>query len=582
MAVRSPTAVATLVRSSAWRLRLSQCDMAGPACQRGGVRGAPFNEDEFWEKRVVRSTLFKRLCCAMIAALSVAGLGVSMPAAAKPVAAAKAVVPTAKPAVLDDEEPAADETAAEAAPQDGSAAEPAPPAAETLEVKGPASIVVDLATGKVLSEHDATERRYPASTTKLMTAYLALKALRAGTIALDSPIIVTRNAAAQAPSKMGYAPGTVIRLDNALKMMLVKSANDIAVAIGDSLAHGREEDFVTMMNGAAVDLGMKDTIFINPNGLPGEGQRSSAKDLALLAVAIRREFPAFSGYFDIEAITNGRSIMKNGNKLIGRFDGADGMKTGYICASGFNLVSSATREGRTLVAVVLGANGTIARERLAAAILQAGFETDPAAKTKTIEDLPAASGDVVDISDFICGSVGRSARFADRAEEKNREQMYGSPYLTEMQRPPVTVKIGIGGAAGNDLVEPGVSIIANYGIPIPTPRPTPPPAETVALDETVPSTDEDMTTQSTGGLAPAPAEAAQPLAPAAVPAEPKKPSAANAYTGDAGKNAAPRFPLGVRSEMAKRGPRLNTDVGFDLRPAAFGRPRPEAPAANVN
>nr|WP_255699850.1 D-alanyl-D-alanine carboxypeptidase family protein [Jiella avicenniae] len=527
--------------------------------------------------------LLQRLFCGAALALSLVCMGA--PASARQPAAI--AVPTPKPSA---EKAATSEAAPETAPAantapapadaakaetpaapteadaDAEAAETPVPAAEAKPAAEPmSSIVVDVATGKVLSQQSATERRYPASTTKLMTAYLALGALRDGKVQLDSPVVVTRLAANQAPSKMGYPAGSVIRLDNALKMMLVKSANDIAMAIGQSLADGSEEGFVEMMNAEAARLGMKDTRYINPNGLPGDGQHSSAKDLAILAVRIRREFPAFSGYFDIEAISNGKSLMKNGNKLLGRFAGADGMKTGYICASGFNLVSSATRDGRTLVAVVLGANGTIERERLSAAILQAGFETDPATKEVTVEDLPASPGAPLDVSDYICSQAGRTARANERVEENDREEMFGSPYLTEMKRPPVTVKVGLGGASGNDRVDPGVSIIANYGIPIPTPRPTPPAVESVSAEtpeeassaeETVPAAD--------GGTKAAPSQA--PAVPTAdAPAE--KPSAVNSYSGS---ESHLRFPLGVRSPMAKRGPRLDTESRLDLRPAAFG------------
>nr|WP_245197633.1 D-alanyl-D-alanine carboxypeptidase family protein [Jiella mangrovi] len=490
------------------------------------------------------------------------------PAAAKAPPASQAVVPTPKPSVeaaaSNDEDSADDGESASEAADPASAGTPAP-AADAPAAEEPrytmASIVVDFATGKVLSQKDATQHRYPASTTKLMTAYLALKALGENRVALDSPVIVTRTAASQAPSKMGYPPGSVIRLDNALKMMLVKSANDIAVAIGQSLAGGSEEGFVAMMNAEARRLGMHDTHFINPNGLPGDGQYSSARDLALLAIHIRREFPAFTGYFDIEAISNGRSLMRNGNKLLGRFDGANGMKTGYICASGFNLVSSATRNGRTLVAVVLGANGTIERERLSAAILEAGFETDPAIKTQTIEDLPSTPSQVVDLSDYICSREGRTARANDRLEERNRDQFYGSPYLTEMKRPPVTVKVGLGGAAGNDVVAAGISVIENYGIPIPTPRPTPePPVASAAAEEDTPQPGTDA----------APAEESE--LPGSGARQPDKtPAAVNAYSG--GQESRLRFPLGVQSPMAIRGPRLDIGAHRDLRPTAFGNQR---------
>lgn len=334
-----------------------------------------------------------------------------------------------------------------------------------------ASVAIDVATGKVLSANRASERRYPASTTKLMTAYVALNKLRQGKATMNTPVVMTRRANAEAPSKMGFKPGTVVRLDMALRMMLVKSANDVAYAIGQALADGSMEDFIDMMNEDAARLGMLDTHFVNPNGLPGDGQYSSAKDLAILGVTIRREFPAFADYFGTEAIALDARVLKNGNKLLGRFDGADGMKTGYICASGFNLVSSATRNGRTIVAVVMGANGTIPRERLAASLLEDGFNTDPKTIDTTVDELPVSSGAPTDTSDYICSSRGRTDRANERVEEAGREEKFGSPYLHDLGRPPVTFKVSIGGAAGAAMIPAGVSVIEAYGIPVPTPRP---------------------------------------------------------------------------------------------------------------
>lgn len=500
---------------------------------------------------------FKTALAAMLFALAAMSGLVATPALAQEAA------PTEETAPAEEAGQVAEASGTDAEP----AAEPETPVDHPL-----ATIVVDVETGKVLSRQNATERRYPASTTKLMTAYLALKALRAETVALDSPVIVTRQAADEPPSKMDYKPGSVIRLDNALRMMLVKSANDVAVAIGQSLAGGSLGDFVDMMNAEAKRLGMEDTRFINPNGLPGEGQYSTAKDLAILGMTIRREFPAFSEFFGTEAISNGKSLMKNGNKLLGRFEGADGMKTGYICASGFNLVSSATRDGRTLIAVVLGANGTIERERNSAEILQAGFQADLDEVTETVTDLPASSGEPLDTSDYICSQEGRTERANDRVAEKEREEVFGSPYLTELNRAPVTVNVGLGGAAGNDEVAPGVSIIANYGIPIPTPRPTPPPANdnlAAGEDATDPAADE-TTEPAAPDTAPA-----DPAAEGARPAEPANeesrlgPSttgrgdvaaAANAYAGGDRDTV---FPRGIESPLARKGPRL--DIDFKLR-----------------
>ncbi|WP_019996646.1 D-alanyl-D-alanine carboxypeptidase family protein [Aureimonas ureilytica] len=334
------------------------------------------------------------------------------------------------------------------------------------------TIAIDVATGKVLSQNNATQRWFPASTTKLMTAYLALKALEEGSAQLDTPVVMTRDAARQAPSKMGFPPGSVMRLDMALRMMLVKSANDVAYSIAQTLGGGSTEVFVGAMNRAAADLGMQDTHFINPNGLPGEGQYSSAKDLGLLAVAIRREFPAFTDYFSTEAITMGQAVIKNGNGLLGRYKGADGMKTGYICASGFNLVASATRDNRTIVAVVLGAEGPIVRERLAAEVIENGFNTNPRSIRETVQDLPHSEGPPVDVSAAICSAAGRTQRANERESEETRPETFGSPYMSELTRPPASVPVALGGAAAGRGFPAGISMVAAYGIPIPTPRPT--------------------------------------------------------------------------------------------------------------
>ncbi|GGE14045.1 D-alanyl-D-alanine carboxypeptidase [Aureimonas endophytica] len=336
------------------------------------------------------------------------------------------------------------------------------------------SIVVDVATGKVLSESAASQRWYPASTTKLMTAYVALKALETKAASLDTPVVITRFAAGQAPSKMGFPPGSVMRLDVALRMMLVKSANDVAVAIATALGDGSVEAFVGRMNEAAAALGMRDTHFVNPNGLPGEGQHSSAKDLAILAARIRTEFPAFTDLFGTEAISTGTTTIRNTNPLLGRYDGADGMKTGYICASGFNLVGSATRNGRTLVAVLLGASGPIVRDRIIADLLEAGFRTDPAASQTLVTALPEGGGAPADISREICSAEGQKERAVERqAEAKRPEHNSGSPFLHEMARPPSVVPLALGGAAGTADIPPGATLIAAYGIPIPTARPDP-------------------------------------------------------------------------------------------------------------
>jgi D-alanyl-D-alanine carboxypeptidase len=242
-------------------------------------------------------------------------------------------------------------------------------------VHAEALLVVEADSGKVLQAENATYPWYPASVTKLMTAYVTLKAVKEGRISLDTLFTVSPVAAAQSPSKMGIKPGTQVTVDNALKMMLVKSANDMAVVLAEGVA-GSIDGFSAQMNEAARRLGMTQTSYVNPNGLPADGQITSARDLAMLARAIIRDVPEYEYFVHIPSIRYGRRVTQNFNKLIGRYPGADGFKTGFICASGYNLVASATRNGKRLIAVVLGASSGHARAAKAAQLLERGFAND--------------------------------------------------------------------------------------------------------------------------------------------------------------------------------------------------------------
>ena len=235
-----------------------------------------------------------------------------------------------------------------------------------------ASLVIDAESGRVLYAHNATQPWYPASVTKVMTAYVTLRAVSEGRITLDKPLTVSANAASQNPVKMGFRPGTVVTVDNALKMLMVKSANDIAVVLAEGVA-GSVESFADLMNCHARRLGMTQTTFVNPNGLPADDQISSARDLAILARTVYREMPEYDHYWHLPGIRMGRKVQRNYNTLIGRYPGADGLKTGFICASGFNLVASATRDGKRVIAVVLGAPSSAARALKAAQLLERGF-----------------------------------------------------------------------------------------------------------------------------------------------------------------------------------------------------------------
>jgi D-alanyl-D-alanine carboxypeptidase len=237
-----------------------------------------------------------------------------------------------------------------------------------------ALLLVEADTGKVLQADNATMPWYPASVTKIMTAYVTLKAVKEGRLSLDTVLTVSPTAASQSPSKMGFRPGIQVTVDNALKMMMVKSANDMAVVLAEGVG-GSVDGFSAMMNQTASRLGMTQTSYVNPNGLPDDRQVTSARDLAILTRAFIRDLPEYEYFTHIPSIRYGRRVTQNFNKLIGRYPGADGFKTGFICASGYNLVASATRNGKRLIAVVLGASSGQARAVRAAQMLERGFGT---------------------------------------------------------------------------------------------------------------------------------------------------------------------------------------------------------------
>src|SRR5947208_6112744 len=269
-----------------------------------------------------------------------------------------------------------------------------------------ALLLVEVDTGKVLHAENATYPWYPASVTKLMTAYVTLRAAREGRITLDTLINVSDHAVAQQPTKMGFRAGTQVTVDNALKMMMVKSANDMAVTLAEGVA-GSIANFATEMNHAAQRLGMTQSSFVNPNGLPDEHQATSARDLAILARGLIREFPEYDSYWHIPAIRLGKRVMRNYNTLIDRYPGADGMKTGFICSAGFNLVATATRGNKRLIAVVLGAPSSSVRAVQAAQLLEKGFGTHPLSwllpSLGTVDALVPIAASPPDLHEAMCG-----------------------------------------------------------------------------------------------------------------------------------------------------------------------------------
>lgn len=224
-----------------------------------------------------------------------------------------------------------------------------------------AAIVVDANTGKTLFSSNADARRYPASLTKMMTLYMLFEAMKAGRINKNTPIPVSSYAASRPPTKIGFRAGQSIPAEAAALAMITKSANDVATAVGEYLG-GSEERFAQMMTAKARRLGMRNTTFRNASGLPNMAQHSTARDMAILGMALRQHFPREFAYFSTRSFVYRGQTINGHNRLLGRIEGVDGIKTGYTNASGYNLVSSVAVDGRKLVAVVMGGNSGASRD----------------------------------------------------------------------------------------------------------------------------------------------------------------------------------------------------------------------------
>ncbi|MDB5556494.1 MAG: D-alanyl-D-alanine carboxypeptidase [Rhizobium sp.] len=347
-------------------------------------------------------------------------------------------------------------------------------------------MLVDIRSGKVIEHEDAFQKWYPASLTKLMTAYVAFRQVKSGKWTLQSPVVMTKRAAAEPPSKLGLKPGQALTLDDALKVLLVKSANDVAYAIADNIG-GTMPNFVQMMNAEAARLDMDSTHFINPNGLPGQGQYTTARDLAVLVLAIKREFPQHAGYFSLEGVQIGKRKFGNYNKLIARFDGADGMKTGYICASGFNQVSTATRNGKSVISVVLGSDSLAGRTVLSADLLQKGLTEGTSFGDPSIYKLKpygATRDQVSDVSEIMCRKRGKKKKVVRSESTDEVGDKKTSPWVHEITRPLAMAQINIIPASGDlaatdtadEVATAETASFSFYGrnisdLPVPQPRP---------------------------------------------------------------------------------------------------------------
>ena len=283
-----------------------------------------------------------------------------------------------------------------------------------------AAIVVEAETGKVLYERDAAQKLHPASTTKMMTAYLVFKAIEEGKLTLDQELTVSRNAAGQPSTNLGMMPTITtkstgkgkdgkrhtvtssfrkqtvhkITVEDALRGMLTHSANDAAVVFAEALA-GSEDRFAVMMNAEAKRLGMTGTHFVNPNGLPDARQVATVEDMTKLGLALLQDFPQHYQYFGLNSVTYNGGTWRNTNRMLNTYPGMDGMKTGWINSSGFNLVASAVKGDDRLIGVVFGAASTEERNEDMRQLLDYGFLKlqDPSAKYRFGPSTAPATGE---------------------------------------------------------------------------------------------------------------------------------------------------------------------------------------------
>ncbi len=311
----------------------------------------------------------------------------------------------------------------------------------SMQAKAGPAMVLEPSTGLVIYAEDADLPWHPASLTKLMTAYLTFEALRDGRLSPEDDLICSERAYHEPPSKMGLPLGAKLKVDLAIKALIVKSANDVAIMLAEKIG-GSETNFVAMMNATAKRLGMTNTTFVNPNGLPQmnpdgtEGTRAitSARDMALLARMLIREFPQHAEVFTLPNVRIGSRFLMSHNGLLRAYTGADGMKTGFVCASGYNVVGTATRDGRRLVAVVLGEASGGARTLKAAALFEHGFKIYPwkAVLAPTVDTLAVSTPDgakPTDMRPIVCNArkIVAQRRIARRQQVKQTRRQPGRP-----------------------------------------------------------------------------------------------------------------------------------------------------------
>ena len=255
-----------------------------------------------------------------------------------------------------------------------------------------ASIVYDVNSGKILQDTHANALRHPASVTKVMTLYMLFEQLERGRFTLNSELRVSAEAARQAPSKLGLRVGETISVEDAIKALVTKSANDASVVVAEAIG-GTHERFAQMMTTKAHSIGMTRSVFRNANGLPNPQQVTTARDLVTLGKAIQDRFPRYYSYFSTRSFEYGDAVYRNHNRLLGKIEGVDGIKTGYTVASGFNLLTSAKLDGRHIIAVVLGGRSARARDQQVAELVENHFPRAYAGRRMSAKTIDVAAND---------------------------------------------------------------------------------------------------------------------------------------------------------------------------------------------
>jgi len=317
-------------------------------------------------------------------------------------------------------------------------------------------LLVDMDSFEVLYAQEAGQPWHPASLTKLMTAYVAFEQIALGKATLDTPIVISKKAFNQAPSKSGLAIGSAVTLKDALYLMLVKSANDVAMAIAETLA-GDEASYVALMNDVASRMGLTATRYTNPNGLHDPAQVTSARDLAILSLYIRQSFPQYMPIFGTGTVMLNGKALESENKLLETFAGTTGMKTGFVCASGLNMVATVDRNGRRLLAVILGGSSARDRNERTAELVLRGLSGSALPTGQTVLTLGNNPGAApVDMRPLICGKDAKA--YVATQEAAFPMGLKGQPsFLTDTVLPTSYVATDLGRLA--------------VGISLPRPRP---------------------------------------------------------------------------------------------------------------